>query len=556
MPASNSVVRTPLPIILIRGFGGLDVADEQALAYQGFNVGTVYPQKRGENYIYEGFILRLMKSELGYHDATNVVGYYPADIDHAQERTGKSATMPDSCYVGDRVVMDAPMTEAFLNSVQDPLRTIWILRYYDLGDRTLGRYGRSLKRLIELIQAVTECATGASTKVNVIAHSMGGLIVRQCAQVTYPEAGLEAGDHINKIVTLGTPHRGVSFQVLSQIGWLPIGASDELAAFSPEKQADESFPLSYKNFARHFPVERMLTVVGTSYQSYDVGIASFLNRLFSQAGEGGRAYNRSDGLVKITNAQVPGCPRTFVHKCHGGPDSLVTARESYEIAMRFLHGNTRIRLRLLEGKVLRGMDWIGSSEFFLGVSIKPRFVDFELFHQSRDGENCYGPFNDVDFNRPPDDDAFSWAGPNRLIWEGYLKIDDENLAPASSSTLMKRNRDLVFRADFYVGERDTFGIGFSDNVVYRKQYYIRAVQSKTGELPTFWLYNGEDFEGGRSDQVRSARRARTEMQPDGEGWVFDVKGTGFEGKLRIELDWIPQSGTPQRLRVDPDVREA
>ena len=68
--------RRPLPLILIRGFGGFNTDDEKRVAYQGFNNGTVYPQKRGENYIYEGLILRLMKSSWRYHDATNVVGYY------------------------------------------------------------------------------------------------------------------------------------------------------------------------------------------------------------------------------------------------------------------------------------------------------------------------------------------------------------------------------------------------------------------------------------------------------------------------------------------------
>ena len=50
----SAPTRRHLPIILIRGFGGLTVEDEKALAYQGFNDGSVYPQKRGENYIYEG----------------------------------------------------------------------------------------------------------------------------------------------------------------------------------------------------------------------------------------------------------------------------------------------------------------------------------------------------------------------------------------------------------------------------------------------------------------------------------------------------------------------
>ena len=79
-PIWSAPTRRPMPIILIRGFGGLDVDDEKQLAYQGFNVGTVYPQKRGENYIYEGLILRLMKSRWQYHDATNVVGYYGSPL--------------------------------------------------------------------------------------------------------------------------------------------------------------------------------------------------------------------------------------------------------------------------------------------------------------------------------------------------------------------------------------------------------------------------------------------------------------------------------------------
>ena len=69
------------PLILVRGFGGLDIGAEQANAYQGFNEGTVYPGRRGDNYIYEGFLLRAMKStDYPYTDATNVVGYYSSPV--------------------------------------------------------------------------------------------------------------------------------------------------------------------------------------------------------------------------------------------------------------------------------------------------------------------------------------------------------------------------------------------------------------------------------------------------------------------------------------------
>ena len=38
----SAPTRRPQPLILIRGFGGLGVEDEQRIAYQGFNDGTVY----------------------------------------------------------------------------------------------------------------------------------------------------------------------------------------------------------------------------------------------------------------------------------------------------------------------------------------------------------------------------------------------------------------------------------------------------------------------------------------------------------------------------------
>ena len=39
---------------------------------------------------------------------------------------------------------------------------------------------------------------------------------------------------------------------------------------------------------------------------------------------------------------------------------------------------------------------------FFGMSIKPRRVDFDLFHQSAEAENCYGPFRTRRFRRRTD----------------------------------------------------------------------------------------------------------------------------------------------------------
>jgi hypothetical protein len=533
--------RPALPLILIRGFGGLGVSDEKRIAYQGFNDGTVYPGKRGENYIYEGLILRLLKSDWEYKDATNVIAYYgseqrdqelPQDLDAMQ------------LFFADRLVLDEGVRRSIERTTSRVRNTVWVFRYYDLDDRRFPLYGAALVRLIAFIRDLAsdreEEATGEPPKVNIIAHSMGGLIVREAVQVTYPKLygqEMAAADHINKLVTLGTPHQGISFQLLKD--WIGPDAQQEIERFNPDFQADESNQASFRRFQRHFPLERLLTVVGTNYRTYGTSVSSLANRLFAVPGEFGPNYNRSDGLVKQAYAQVPGAPRTFVHKCHGGPDSLVTSREAFEVAMRFFFGDRRARLRLVDAEVTRGLDLFGRSEVFLGVSIKPRGVDFDLFHQTAEAENCYGPFRS---RRLDDDDvAFSWAGPDKLIWEGWLDS-------RARAVVDDRSPDLVMRLDVYVGERDSFGLGFSDNVIFHKQYYVQAVMDGPLQL---YVHTGERLltgtvrDGDREVPVTPEMLAQAaERDPDNVqrcagvegGWTFQVKGTGFRGRFQMELE--------------------
>lgn len=89
---------------------------------------------------------------------------------------------------------------------------------------------------------------------NIIAHSMGGLIVRRMLQTDYAEG--EAAKSVNKVVTLGTPHQGIAFQRLGNLKWLPmLEAADELEQFDPKKQENEKDAISYKRLGRHFPLE-------------------------------------------------------------------------------------------------------------------------------------------------------------------------------------------------------------------------------------------------------------------------------------------------------------
>ncbi len=551
----------PRPLILIRGFGGVGVDDERANPYQGFNDGTVYPGRRGENYIYEGFVLRAMKSpEHPYRDATNVAGFYGAD----QAAPPDLGALSEDDVTG-TIVLDPAVEQKVLS--QGTAGTIWIFRYYDLSPRALEIYGRGLERLVTLIRRSAERHGEEFRGVDIVAHSMGGLVTREGliamhetsealrGQTDASEAAADAiapRALVHRIVTLGTPHRGIAFQRTPE--WLLRAlpkveeASDELASFDPESTRFREWDAVYDR-------RNVLTVVGTNYRSYNISVASALNRLSSLLNDGSMVYNRSDGLVKQASAQLPGAPRTFVHKCHGGNDSLVTSREAYEIAMRFFHGTHRIALFLDDAEVTRGGDWIGRSEFYFGVTIKPRFVDFELFHQSVEAENCYGPFHEKDLSddlgdleqallRPLADfgGASDWAGPDRLIWEGWINAA---LKPGDA-------HGLVFRVDFYVGERDTFGIGFSDNVVYRKQYYVQAFPATQAEVAgartEIYLHTGEQhLVGGQAlDQQGVRARAADAATPDvvaaapvdgspGD-WRFDVDGTGFSGTFRIRIE--------------------
>jgi pimeloyl-ACP methyl ester carboxylesterase len=535
----------PRPLILIRGFGGPDISGEQRSAYQGYNDGTVYPGRRGENYIYEGFLLRAMKSDrYRYNDATNVIGYYAEAVDAPEEFDGFAVD-----DVSGTVVIDPQTAQRVLQN--GTAGTIWVYRYYDLTPRGLQRYGDGLVTLIKLVRTAAQHHDEAFDGVDVVAHSMGGLVVREALrQLDEREKG-SAGALIHRIVTLGTPHRGIAFQRIP--GWvldhLPKveQAADELAAFDPSST-------DFNKVADWFPIQRLLTVVGTNYRTYGTSAASLANRLASLLDEGNLQYNRSDGLVKQASAQLPGAPRTFIHKCHGGQDSLVTSREAYEIAMRFFHGTHRVRLWLDRAEVLRGKDWFGRSEFYFGVSIKPRFVDFDLFHQSPEAENCYGPFHKADLSDgPPDlaeelrkplaapgDKTTGWAGADRLIWEGWI---DAGAKPDPDAP------GLVFRLDLYVGERDTRGIGFSDNVIFRKQYYVQAFP---GDPLALFVHTGEEHLSAKDPATREQLEAlaqpgaRAEVQaptatrdagPGGSGeWSFQVSGTGFAATLRLAVD--------------------
>ena len=369
---TTPATRVEQPIILIRGFGGLGVEDEKKIAYQGFNDGTVYPQKSGENYIYEGLILRFMKSRWIYNDATNIVGYYNSPVIRDKKSIPPElAGFDHNLFSGHKVVID-PATALEPRQVDDR-------RVQDPMGFPLLRPGRS-RRLQTLWHRARaphhvhprrwpSTSIRPVPKVNIIAHSMGGLIVREAVQRSY--ASGEAAQSTSTRSSRSGPRTRASRSRFSRTGSGSAQPRSWSSSILTGRKIPKN-PVGFNKFAEHFPPERVLTVVGTNYRTYGPAVASWLNRAFSVAGEFGPNYNRSDGLVKQAFAQLPGAPRTFVHKCHGGPDSLVTSREAFEVATRFFFGNIKVRLKLVKAKVKRGKDLFGKSEFFFGVSASSR----------------------------------------------------------------------------------------------------------------------------------------------------------------------------------------
>jgi hypothetical protein len=121
-----------------------------------------------------------------------------------------------------------------------------------------------------------------------------------------------------------------------------------------------------------------------------------------------------------------------------------------------------------------------------------------------------------------------------LIYEGWF--DTARIAPGTlDGRQPAERRDLVIRLDFYVGERDLLGIGFSDNVVFRKQYYLRAVATGPEPLSTslehikLYLYTDESFTDDTPGQELTLKDGR---------WLFSIGGTGFTAQLGIRLERV------------------
>lgn len=317
------------PIIYVRGYAMTEADIEETVddPFYGFNVGSTHYRIDQDGaatfFAFESPFVRL-SSDHRYSDA----------------------------FFGSK------QTVAPMDSSEGKQRSIWIHRYYDETSRTFDdRVGGrrlsieeaawDLNKLIQ--QVITETN---SQKVVLVAHSMGGLVCRCLLQKIYPESGERGSKYIDKFVTFGTPHGGISFRSgLSLVerarDFLSIADSDNFGRarmyeFLVPSGNRKNNPLG--NFEANlmpedaFPSERVLCIVGTNSRDYEVAHG------FSRFSVG----PQSDGLVQVRNASLQKSHRAYIHRCHSGRFGMVNSEEGYQNLRRFLFGDVKVEATLCD----------------------------------------------------------------------------------------------------------------------------------------------------------------------------------------------------------------
>ncbi|MCC6302191.1 MAG: hypothetical protein IT489_05255 [Gammaproteobacteria bacterium] len=298
------------PIVYVRGYAMTrgEIEDTVADPYMGFNLGSTKLRQRWtgdiQRHIFESPLIRLMK-DYGYTDA----------FSEGVELSG-----------------DPPV----------PWKTVWVYRYYEQASRDLGDGRRpELEVFAEglggFLRDVRARICGADEearrefRVYLVAHSMGGLVVRGWLQNT--RAGEPDPVAVEKVFTYATPHGGIDVRLLGNV--------PRFVQINDSGSFNEARMREYLRIAPGEPVHsldgkfdpgRFFSLVGTNERDYTA--AHGLSRL--------AVGPMSDGLVRIRNAYVKGGPRAFVHRAHSGHFGIVNSEEGYQNLRRFFFGDMAV----------------------------------------------------------------------------------------------------------------------------------------------------------------------------------------------------------------------
>src|SRR5450759_538095 len=331
-----------LPIVYVRGYAGATSGIDSQVddPFYGFNLGATHVRVGGDGdpmfYQFEGPMLRLITDE---NYRLLVRGDQRQYLNDAEDGSIPQASLWVYRFYDQAATtfMPEPHNEGIIERFLSSLHKRVTADGFDIETAAAGLYD-----LIMTIRA----KTGAD-KVLVVAHSMGGLVVRCMMQkICFQGDRVPARSIVAKFFTYGTPHGGISFNIAAldwaQQAFGPAGAD----IFAPEKMYGYLTP--GKKFGdlpgrgarwdpqlvdeKVFSADDIFCLIGTDPKDYG------LSRVV--------VGPKSDGLVRIEHAYVRGANLSLIHKSHAGSYGEVNSEEGYQNLRRFMFGRWAVSVTL------------------------------------------------------------------------------------------------------------------------------------------------------------------------------------------------------------------
>ncbi|MEV5150589.1 alpha/beta fold hydrolase [Streptomyces werraensis] len=506
-----------LPLIYVRGFAGDTSGINQVVTdpFYGFNEGSTHirigPDNEPDFYQFESPLLRLHLDE-GYE-----------------------------------ILMDGSQAVYLDSHATVPPNSIWIHRFYDVSASTWSarpqefRIETAAEDLLTLIDTVRE--KSGAPRVHLVAHSMGGLVCRCLIQKVLPDLGRDPAACVGKLFTYGTPHGGITFDF--GLGMLErlrdaIGVNGA-QIFGPERMYEYLTPKfltgpdgpppgwdprempSDRPFA--FPRERVFCLVGTNPADYDVAHG------LSAAVVG----SRSDGLVQIDNAYVPGAHRAYVHRSHSGRYGLVNSEEGYQNLRRFLFGDRKVEAALVGHRLPDREDTAWQAE--VGLSVRGMQI---VMHERTTAQWCPIQLRDAVRNvtaEGADGDAADTGACVPLV-DTFLGSDLPRPGDTGSMRYALHLRILSLR------ERNgllSFGSHLEQTADFDDTLVVDVFTGRASSAPALSAVWNSDIPGSIRDHLPDGS-ARTDENPEPGVWVGHVElpGTaapilGADARIRLTV---------------------
>ena len=531
------------PIIYVRGYAMTqsEIEDTVADPYMGFNIGSCKVRQMWDGtvkkYFFESPLVRLLKQfeyRDVYEDGLDRVGGGP-------EASAQPTTISYKSIVIYRYY--EPLTDD-LGTGQKPDMTKFAS---GLGDLILGLRQRLYPQGAQTVITEDDRKLGKlpydKFRVYLVAHSMGGLVVRAFLQ--NPALGNpESRTLVDKVFTYATPHNGIEIALLGNVPrWLSLYGMntfnrDEAAGFlglTTEQRDGDSIDI-----VTNFDPSRVFNLVGTDPGDYKVAAG------LSSAAVGAA----SDGLVRITNATTRArsktgfvaSPNAFVHRSHSGYFGIVNSEEGYQNLIRFLFGDVRADGRLevdeltlppaVQAEKDAGKNVRASYLFEVTVSVRGKAWQL---HRRIDSENSaiMRKFDELFPTRDPETKAWQ---PDRAaspqLFNVFLDKDQSQTKDSGQPLTLAFAADICVRATGYeVDGRLFFTNHFEGGYLFRDMVTLEATPPQTPDGAWRIQYR---FENRREQDWQDAK-----VRDDTDVLTFEIPieqltAPGIRARLHVE----------------------